>query len=63
MKTKRTWSVLTNQNGGEYTGQQWIEAVDVEQIDRTVIVADGVQITFDEDVIEVCATSPNPESK
>jgi len=47
---KELWTVQIEQNGGEYHGWVDIEAENVEQVDDRTIIADGVRMTFDENI-------------
>ena len=52
MKTK-TWCISYSQNDWEYTGHIYIEASDITLINETTIEADGVKITFDEEIGDI----------
>lgn len=44
------WTIEVQQNGGEYTGYVDVEAENVEQVDDRTVIADGVRLTFDEEI-------------
>jgi len=46
----KQWTIEVSQNGWEYTGIVHIAANEVKQIDSYTVVADGVTITFDEEI-------------
>lgn len=50
---KKVWTIEIEQNGGEYSGQVYITAEKVDQTDRFSIIADGIEIVFDEEIIEI----------
>lgn len=47
---KRDWIIIVSQNGWEYSGWVKITAVEVKQISKNKIVADGIEMEFDEEV-------------
>ena len=47
------WVVLFEENGPEYTGVMIIVAESVTRLDKQSILADGVKITLDEDILEI----------
>jgi len=51
---KQKWHIQVSQNGWEYTGYVVITAVSVEKTVEKTIVADGIEIEFDEEVGDVC---------
>lgn len=50
---KKIWAIKIEQNGGEYSGQVYITAEKVDQTDRFSIIADGIEIVFDEEIEEI----------
>ncbi len=49
---KKEWYLTISQNGWEYTGSATIKAYHVEKTGRQSIIADGVEIEFDEEITE-----------
>ena len=47
---KKQWLIEISQNGWEYTGTATITAIKVENINDTTVLADGVEIEFDEEI-------------
>ena len=47
---KKQWTIEISQNGWEYTGTATITAVKVEKINDTTVLADGIEIEFDEEI-------------
>ena len=47
----KTYQVELSQNGWEYTGHILIKCSEIEQTGLNTIVADGVVIEFDEEII------------
>lgn len=47
---KKHWTIEISQNGWEYTGTAAITAVKVEKINDTTVLADGIEIEFDEEI-------------
>lgn len=52
------WRIEIEQNGGEYTGWVDITAENVERTDKYSLIADGVTMTFDEE-IRIDSVTPN----
>lgn len=48
---KKIWTIVVSQNGWEYSGWVNITAVEVRQISYKKIIADGVEIEFDEEIM------------
>lgn len=48
---KKQWTIVVSQNSWEYSGSVLINAVKVEKINDTTVLADGVEIEFDEEII------------
>ena len=48
---KKQWTIEISQNGWEYTGTATITAIKVEKINETTVLADGIEIEFDEEII------------
>lgn len=48
----KEWIVEISQNGWEYKGQAIIKACKVEKISDRAVLADGVEIEFDEDITQ-----------
>lgn len=49
---KKLWTIEISQNGWEYIGYANIKAVVVEKIGEQTILADGIEIEFDEKIRE-----------
>lgn len=49
---KKTWIIEISQNGWEYIGILKIKAISVKKTGAREIIADGVEMEFDEDVRE-----------
>ena len=51
----KTWTIIFEQNGGEYQGHMFItcDELEVDWEDERTIFADGVRIELDERIIEV----------
>ena len=47
---KKQWTIEIPQNGWEYTGTATITAIKVEKINATTVLADGIEIEFDEEI-------------
>ena len=47
---KKQWTIEISQNGWEYTGTATITAIKVEKINETTVLADGIEIEFDEEI-------------
>jgi len=47
---KKQWTIEISQNGWEYTGTATITAIKVEKINKTTVLADGIEIEFDEEI-------------
>ena len=47
---KKQWKIEISQNGWEYTGTATITAIKVEKINETTVLADGIEIEFDEEI-------------
>ena len=47
---KKQWTIEISQNGWEYTGTVTITAIKVEKINDTTVLADGIEIVFDEEI-------------
>ncbi len=52
MTMKRIWTIEVSQNGWEYIGIVTITAVSVERSGAKSVIADGVEIEFDEEISE-----------
>jgi len=48
----RTWRVEISQNGWEYTGYANIKCKECKKIDDNKVLADGIEIEFDEEINE-----------
>lgn len=48
----RTWCVEISQNGWEYTGYANIKCKECKKIDDKKVIADGIEIEFDEEINE-----------
>lgn len=57
---KKKWRIEIEQNGGEYTGWVDITAETVERTDKYSLIADGVVMSFDEE-IWIDSVTPNAE--
>lgn len=56
MKQMKRWRIRYDINGGEYVGYMVITASRVDYADtddKRIIVADGIQIKMDEDVLSI----------
>lgn len=49
----KKWKIEISQNGWEYSGWVFIKAVNLVKIDERTIVADGIEIRFDEWIGEI----------
>jgi hypothetical protein len=47
---KKEWMIEISQNGWEYMGHACIKAKKCEKISEKIIIADGVEIIFDEEI-------------
>jgi hypothetical protein len=47
---EKQWTIEISQNGWEYTGTATITAIKVEKINETTVLADGIEIEFDEEI-------------
>ncbi len=52
MTMKKNWTIEISQNGWEYIGIVTIQAVLVEKTGAKSVIADGVEIEFDEEIRE-----------
>ena len=52
MTMKKNWTIEISQNGWEYIGIVTIRAVLVEKTGAKSVIADGVEIEFDEEISE-----------
>lgn len=50
---KKIWTVYVNVNGGEYISRVIITAEKLVKHDDCTVLADGVEIQFDEDIEEI----------
>ena len=48
---KKRWTIEVSQNDWEYIGTVTITAIKAEQINDTTVLADGIEIKFDEEII------------
>jgi len=48
----RTWCVEISQNGWEYTGYANIKCKECKKVDDKKVMADGIEIEFDEEINE-----------
>lgn len=46
----KKWAIEVSQNGWEYTGRVTVVAVRVEKTGEKSVIADGVEIEFDEEI-------------
>lgn len=60
--SRKTWAVVQTINAGEYEGTILITAERLEQVGECKVVADGVEIELDEEIlrIEEQATTESP---
>ena len=50
----KKWVVTVEQNGGEYHGNVYIKSCELlHEAGSRTLVADGVEIVFDENIVEV----------
>jgi hypothetical protein len=47
---KKQWTIEISQNGWEYIGTATITAIKVEKINDTTVLADGIEIEFNEEI-------------
>ena len=53
----KRFSVEVSQNGWEYTGYAIIKCDDIQKTGKNKVIADGIEIEFDEEVGEITELS------